>query len=94
VKKDGEHYRERRVDALWTDVAPLRHAKTSERTGYPTQKPLALLDRIIRCSTPEGGLVVDVFSGSGTTALAAAMAGRRAIASDKTRSRSRPRALD
>jgi len=84
VKKDGEHYRERRVDALWTDVAPLRHAKTSERTGYPTQKPLALLDRIIRCSTPEGGLVVDVFSGSGTTALAAAMAGRRAIASDKS----------
>jgi DNA modification methylase len=84
VKKDGEHYRERRVDALWTDVAPLRHAKTSERTGYPTQKPLSLLDRIVRCASPEGGLVVDLFSGSGTTALAAAMAGRRAIASDKS----------
>jgi DNA modification methylase len=84
VKKDGEHFRERRVDALWTDVPPLRHAKTSERTGYPTQKPLALLDRIVRCSTPEDGLVVDVFSGSGTTAVAAAMAGRRAIASDKS----------
>jgi DNA modification methylase len=84
VKKDGEHFRERRVDALWTDVAPLRHAKASERTGYPTQKPLALLDRIVRCSTPEGGLVLDVFSGSGTTALAAAMAGRRAIAADKS----------
>jgi DNA modification methylase len=84
VKKDGEHFRERRVDALWTDVAPLRHAKTSERTGYPTQKPLALLDRIVRCASPEGGLVVDLFSGSGTTALAAVLAGRRAIACDKS----------
>ena len=34
-------------------------ATVSERTGYPTQKPTALLDRIIRCASPEGGLVVD-----------------------------------
>jgi DNA modification methylase len=80
----GGHYRERRVDALWTDVAPLRHAKTSERTGYPTQKPLALLDRIVRCACPAGGLVVDVFCGSGTTAEAAVLAGRRAVVSDKS----------
>ncbi len=84
VEKDGQHFRERRVDALWTDIAPLRHAKTCERTGYPTQKPLALLDRIVRCASPEGGLVVDLFSGSGTTAEAAVRAGRRAIASDKS----------
>jgi hypothetical protein len=84
VAKDGQHFRERRVDALWTDIAPLRHAKTTERTGYPTQKPLALLDRIVRCATPEGGLVVDLFSGSGTTAEAAVRAGRRAIAADKS----------
>ena len=84
VKEGSDYFRERRVDALWTDVAPLRHAKTTERTGYPTQKPLALLDRIIRCASPAGGLVVDVFSGSGTTALAAVKAGRRAIASDKS----------
>src|SRR5262249_30649411 len=84
VEKDGHHFRERRVDALWTDVSPLRHAKTTERTGYPTQKPLALLDRIVRCASPEGGLVVDLFSGSGTTAEAAARAHRRAMVADKS----------
>jgi site-specific DNA-methyltransferase (adenine-specific) len=42
-----------------------------ERTGYPDQKPLALLDRIIRSSTDEGDRVADFFAGSGTTALAA-----------------------
>lgn len=80
----GNFFRERRVDALWTDVPPLRHAKTSERTGYPTQKPLALLDRIVRCASPEGGTVVDLFCGSGTTLVAAARAGRRALGSDKS----------
>jgi DNA methylase len=52
--KDGEgrHCRERRVDALWTDVPPLRHARTGERTGFPTQKPRALLDRVIACASP------------------------------------------
>ncbi len=85
VKNDrGEFFRERRVDALWTDVSPLRHAKATERTGYPTQKPTALLDRIIRCASPEGGLVVDLFCGSGTTAEAAVAAGRRTIVSDKS----------
>ena len=83
VKNDeGVLCRERRVDALWTDVPPLRHAKTGERTGYPTQKPRALLDRILRCASPEGGLVVDLFSGSGTTAEAAFATGRRAICGD------------
>jgi len=79
---DGEWCRERRVDALWTDVAPLRHAAASERTGYPTQKPRALLERIIGCGTPEGGVVVDGFAGSGTTAVAAHALGRRAILAD------------
>jgi DNA modification methylase len=64
---DGVHCRERRVDALWIDVPPLRHARTGERTGFPTQKPRALLDRIIACACPIGGLVVDLFGGSGTT---------------------------
>jgi DNA modification methylase len=80
----GKFFRERRIDALWTDVSPLRHAKVSERTGYPTQKPLALLDRIVRCASPEGGLVVDLFCGSGTTAEAALAAGRHTIVADKS----------
>ena len=80
----GDFFRERRVDTLWTDVPPLRHAKTSERTGYPTQKPLALLDRIVRAASPEDGTVVDLFCGSGTTLEAAVRAGRRAYGSDQS----------
>jgi len=81
---DGVWCRERRVDALWTDVPPLRHAAASERTGYPTQKPRALLERIITCATPPGGLVVDAFAGSGTTAVAAHALGRRAMVCDRS----------
>ncbi len=55
---------------------------SSERTGYATQKPLALLDRIVRASSPEGGIVADFFCGSGTTAMAASAAGRNWIACD------------
>jgi DNA modification methylase len=79
----GEWCRERRIDALWTDVAPLRHSTVSERTGFPTQKPRALLDRIVRCAAPEGGLVVDLFAGSGTTGEAAHACGRRFILADQ-----------
>ncbi len=56
----------------------------NERTGYPTQKPEALLERIIKASSNEGDLVADFFSGSGTTALVAAKLGRRFIATDAT----------
>ncbi len=79
---EGRWCRERPVDTLWTDIAPIRHAAKDERTGYPTQKPRALLERIIACGTKPGGLVVDVFAGSGTTAEAAHVTGRRAIVSD------------
>jgi DNA modification methylase len=79
---DGTYGRERRVDALWTDVPPLRHARPGERTGYPTQKPRALLDRVIACACPPGGLVVDVFGGSGTTAESAHALGRRFVVGD------------
>jgi hypothetical protein len=78
----GEWCRERRVDALWTDVPPLRHARTGERTGFPTQKPRALLDRIVACASPPGGLVVDLFAGSGTTAESAFALGRRFVVGD------------
>ncbi|MEN8172001.1 MAG: site-specific DNA-methyltransferase [Chloroflexota bacterium] len=54
----------------------------NERTGYPTQKPGALLERIIRASSNPGDIVADFFSGSGTTAFHAAQLGRRFIASD------------
>jgi DNA modification methylase len=54
----------------------------SERTGYPTQKPEALLERIIQASTKPGELVADFFCGSGTTAVVANRLGRRFIAND------------
>ncbi len=54
----------------------------NERTGYPTQKPAALLERIIRASSNPGDLVADFFCGSGTTAITAAKLGRRFITSD------------
>lgn len=80
----GTWCRERRVDALWTDVAPLRHAPPSERTGYPTQKPRSLLERIVACATPPGGLVVDAFAGSGTTGSAAHALGRDVVLGDRS----------
>ncbi len=79
---DGAWCRERRVDALWTDVPPLRHAPPGERTGFPTQKPRALLDRIVACASPPGGLVVDAFAGSGTTGESAHALGRRFVVAD------------
>lgn len=80
----GELCRERRIDTLWTDIPPLRHVAVSERTGFPTQKPRALLERIIRCASPEGGLVVDLFCGSGTTGEVAASLGRRFVVGDQS----------
>src|SRR5581483_1233011 len=66
---------------LWTDILPIV-SWSSEGVGYPTQKPVALAERIIRASTDEGDLVLDCFSGSGTTAVAAERLGRRWIAND------------
>ncbi len=53
-----------------------------ERTGYPTQKPMALVERILRASTSEGDLVLDPFAGSGTTLVAANRLNRRWIGCD------------
>ncbi|MEX1020953.1 MAG: site-specific DNA-methyltransferase, partial [Litorilinea sp.] len=66
---------------LWTDVKPLS-AQHVERTDYPTQKPEALLERIIQASSNEGDLVADFFAGSGTTAAVAEKLGRKWIATD------------
>jgi len=55
----------------------------NERTGYPTQKPEALLERIILASSNKGGLVADFFCGSGTTSVVAARNGRKFITSDE-----------
>ena len=66
---------------VWTDLSHL-HQKDPERTGYPTQKPQALLERLIRASSREGDLVLDAYCGSGTTLVAAQRLGRRWIGID------------
>ena len=68
----------------WTDV-PNVNPMSKERLGYPTQKPLALLDRIIAASCPPGGVVLDPFCGSGTTLEAAQKAGRKWIGIDRSK---------
>lgn len=69
------------VQNIWTDI-PIVNPMANERNDYPTQKPEALLERIIQASTNEGDLVADFFSGSGTTAAVAEKLGRKWIASD------------
>ncbi|MDK2973435.1 MAG: hypothetical protein PWP23_3190 [Candidatus Sumerlaeota bacterium] len=66
---------------VWEISRPPNHAE--EWTGYPTQKPVELLAFQIRAFTPEDGLVLDAFCGSGTTAVAAAGLGRRWIGIDE-----------
>ena len=63
------------AEDFWVDIRPLSVSK--ERVGTPTQKPLALLRRIIQASSNPGDIVLDPFVGSGTTAVAAAQLNRR-----------------
>jgi site-specific DNA-methyltransferase (adenine-specific) len=68
---------------LWDDIPPL-NSQAQERLGYPTQKPLALLERIIAASSNEGDMVLDPFCGCGTAVHAAERLGRRWIGIDVT----------
>ena len=69
------------VDTLWDDIRPIQ-AQSQERTGYPTQKPLELLERIIKASSNEGDVVLDPFCGCATACVAAEKLGRRWIGID------------
>lgn len=71
------------VDDIWDDILPIQ-AQAAERLGYPTQKPLALLERIIQASSNPGDVVLDPFSGCGTAIAAAQKLGRRWIGIDIT----------
>ena len=72
-----------RLPDVWVDIPPIS-ANAAERLGYPTQKPLALMERIIRASSNEGDTVLDPFCGCGTTIAAAQKLGRRWIGIDVT----------
>ncbi len=71
------------LDSIWVDLPGFGVATASqELVGYPTQKPEALLERIIKASSNEGDLVADFFCGSGTTAAVAEKLGRKWMVSD------------
>ena len=69
------------VDTIWDDVQPIQ-AQDKERIGYPTQKPLALLDRIIEASSNEGDVVLDPFAGCATACVSAETLGRQWVGID------------
>lgn len=71
------------VQTIWTDIPRIGNT-SSERRGYPTQKPLALLERIINASSKEGDVVLDPFCGCGTAVVAAERLNRRWIGIDIT----------
>lgn len=71
------------VRDVWTDIDPV-NASAAERLGYPTQKPLALLERIVAASSNPGDVVLDPFCGCGTTVDAAIRRSRRWIGIDIT----------
>lgn len=73
----------RLVDNVWSDIHPI-NSQAAERLGYPTQKPEALLDRIISASSNEGDVVLDAFCGCGTTITVAQKLNRQWIGVDIT----------
>ncbi len=77
---------EDRIVNDWPDalVEKTLSNRDPERTGYPTQKPLALAMRLVQASLPPGGLACDLMSGSGTFGVAAALLGRDAILGDRS----------
>ena len=69
------------TDTWWQTIVP---PGGSERTGYPNQKPVAVLRRVVSASCPAGGVVADFFAGSGTTGAAALELGRRFLLVDSS----------
>ncbi|QYO64305.1 DNA methyltransferase [Leptolyngbya sp. 7M] len=69
------------LQTIWTDIRPI-HNLSKERLGYPTQKPLALLERIIKTSSNPNDIVLDAFCGCGTALVAAQNLGRQWIGID------------
>lgn len=83
LKRYSDEGRGVAVQDVWSDINRL-DAHSRERVGFETQKPTALLERVISASSNPGDLVLDPFSGSGTTAVAAERLNRRWIAMDNS----------
>lgn len=83
LKRYLDEQRGKPLGDVWTDIPPL-NSQAKERLGYPTQKPLALLERIIQASSNEGDVVLDPFCGCGTAVAAAHKLNRKWIGMDIT----------
>ena len=83
LKRYLDEQRGRPFGDVWTDIPPI-NSQAKERLGYPTQKPEALLERIINASSNEGDVVLDPFCGCGTATVAAERLNRRWIGIDIT----------
>ncbi len=83
LKRYLDEQRGRPFGDVWTDIPPI-NSQAKERLGYPTQKPEALLERIINASSNEGDVVLDPFCGCGTATVAAERLNRRWIGIDVT----------
>jgi adenine-specific DNA-methyltransferase len=81
LKRYLDESKGRPLDSVWTDIYPV-NSQAAERLDYSTQKPEALLERIIKASSNEGMVVADFFGGSGVTAKVAHALGRRFIHAD------------
>ena len=84
VDEEGRYFADVYIRDTWDDIKPVINV-SKEREDYPTQKPQALVERIIKASSNEDSIVFDCFVGSGTTAVVAEKLGRRWIAADINR---------
>src|SRR4030081_3397769 len=83
LKRYLDEQKGRAFGDVWTDIPPL-NSQAQERLGYPTQKPLALLDRILSLASQPNDIVLDPFCGCGTTIHAAQKLNRSWIGIDVT----------
>ena len=83
MKRYLDEQRGRPIPDVWTDIGPL-NSQAKERLGYPTQKPVALLERIIKIASKPGDVVLDPFCGCGTAIAAAQRLGRQWLGIDIT----------
>ena len=81
-ERNGQVLEQYRHGAAWADIPDMMHTPKSERTKYPTQKPLALYERIIKASSSPDDIVLDPFCGCATTPIAAERLGRQWIGMD------------
>ena len=81
-RDDNNVFEQKMIGDVWDDIPDMMHTPREERLGYPTQKPVRLLERVIAAFSNAGDLVLDPFCGCGTTLHAAEKLGRRWIGVD------------